>query len=63
MADLEMEKFFIGVENSTGYYEGIYLDIMSFLSNFPDVESIDRLPPHRFRGAFRIVMFLANEGS
>ena len=52
-----MGKFFIDVENSTGRYEGVYLDITNFISNCPDAESIDRIPPHRFRDAIQVIMF------
>ena len=53
----EMENFFIDIENSTCHFDGIYLDIMNFLTNFPDIEQVDKLPPHRFREAIQIILF------
>ena len=57
--DIEMEKFFIDIGNSTGRYEGVYLDIANFLANFTDIESLDKLPPHRYRGAIQVVLFFS----
>ena len=57
MADLEMGKFAIDAGNSTGRYEGVYLDITNLLSNFPEVESLDRLPTRRYHGEIHVVMF------
>ena len=56
----EMENFFIDIENSTCHFDGIYLDIMNFLTNFPDIEQVDKLPPHRFREAIQIILFTSN---
>ena len=60
MGDLEMGKFPIDIENSTGRYEGVNIDIMDFLSNFPDVESLDKLPQHRYRVVIRVALSSAN---
>ena len=51
-----MGNFPIGLGNSTCHFEGIYLDITNFLTNFPDVEQVDKLPPHRFREAIKIIL-------
>ena len=61
--DIEMEKFPIDVANSTSHCERIHLGIMNFLSNFTDIETIDKLPPRRFRGAIQIVISLVGDGS
>ena len=42
-----MEKLRIDIGTSTGHYEGIYIDIMSFPPNCPDVENVDKLPQKR----------------
>ena len=51
-----MEYFPTHIENSTGHFAGIYIDITNFILNFPDIDQVDKLPPHRFREAIQIIL-------